>query len=231
MASPLHPDSDEPVETPLLPPFYLIFDTETTGLPPRGLTFFSHWKVWPRLVQIAWLLFDVNGYLIERKNAIIRPEGFSIPEKTVQIHGITTQYAEHFGEDIRQVIAEFSRDIRRSTVAVAHNFDFDCQVVAAECMRMGYANPLTAMPRICTMKSSPGVCRDHHYGRTKWLSLRDLHVALFASEYEGVHNAEADAAACARCFFALQRQGLIDRAMPGEKNIPSDRGKHQGRDP
>ena len=45
---------------------YLIFDTETTGLPTKGYHEpISDVDNWPRLVQIAWQLHDANGVLIE----------------------------------------------------------------------------------------------------------------------------------------------------------------------
>ena len=48
---------------------YLIFDTETTGLPTKGYHEpISDADNWPRLVQIAWQLHDANGVLIENND-------------------------------------------------------------------------------------------------------------------------------------------------------------------
>ena len=46
---------------------YLIFDTETTGLPNNWKAPISDTENWPRCVQIAWQLHDDLGKLIENK--------------------------------------------------------------------------------------------------------------------------------------------------------------------
>ena len=43
----------------------------------------------------------------------------------------------------------------------------------------------------------------------KWPKLSQLHKKLFGSDFDEAHDAEADVAACARCFFALKDQGVI----------------------
>ncbi len=43
---------------------YLIFDTETTGLPRRWDAPLTDSDNWPRAVQIAWQLHDEWGALI-----------------------------------------------------------------------------------------------------------------------------------------------------------------------
>lgn len=57
---------------------YIIFDTETTGLPRDYNAPMSDVDNWPRLVQIAWQLHDAKGKLLSNHNYIIRPEGFTI---------------------------------------------------------------------------------------------------------------------------------------------------------
>ena len=76
---------------------YIIFDTETTGLPRNWKAPMSDTDNWPRVVQIAWQLHDDMGRLIESKDYLIRPEGYNIPYDSEQIHGISTQLAEEQG--------------------------------------------------------------------------------------------------------------------------------------
>lgn len=40
---------------------YLFFDTETTGLPKNYKAPASDSDNWPRLVQIAWSIYDAEG--------------------------------------------------------------------------------------------------------------------------------------------------------------------------
>src|SRR5690554_300651 len=55
---------------------YLIFDTETTGLPKNFRAPVSDTDNWPRCIQIAWQLHDEDGKLIEHQDYIIKPERF-----------------------------------------------------------------------------------------------------------------------------------------------------------
>ena len=68
---------------------YLIYDTETTGLPKDYNAPLTDVDNWPRLVQLAWQLHDGKGNLINQGNKIVKPEGFSIPFNSVKIHGQT----------------------------------------------------------------------------------------------------------------------------------------------
>ena len=76
---------------------YLIFDTETTGLPKRWDAPVSDTDNWPRCVQIAWQLHDARGVLLEQFDALVQPDGFNIPFEAEQIHGISTRLAREEG--------------------------------------------------------------------------------------------------------------------------------------
>ena len=76
---------------------FLIYDTETTGLPSNWKAPLTDSENWPRLVQLAWQLHDVNGKLLSRGNKIVKPDGFTIPFTSSKIHGITTERAEAEG--------------------------------------------------------------------------------------------------------------------------------------
>ena len=86
---------------------YLIFDTETTGLPRDYSAPITQLDNWPRLVQLAWQLHDHTGALQSSGNYIIRPEGFTIPFNSEQIHGISTERALKEGVDLKEVLVDF----------------------------------------------------------------------------------------------------------------------------
>ena len=46
---------------------YLIFDTETTGLPKRWDAPLNDLDNWPRCVQVAWQIHDNKGELVSQK--------------------------------------------------------------------------------------------------------------------------------------------------------------------
>jgi DNA polymerase III subunit alpha len=65
---------------------YLIFDTETTGLPKRDNAPLTDFDNWPRLVQLAWQMHDPDVKILGSKNFIIKPDGFTIPYSAEKVH-------------------------------------------------------------------------------------------------------------------------------------------------
>ena len=90
---------------------YLIFDTETTGLPKNWKAPISDTDNWPRCVQIAWQLHDELGNLVEANSFIIKPHGYDIPYESEKIHGISTSLANLRGEKIENVLKTFLNSI------------------------------------------------------------------------------------------------------------------------
>ena len=114
---------------------YLIFDTETTGLPRHYNAPVSDTDNWPRMVQLAWQLHGPMGELIEAKNFIVRPEGYDIPFNAEKIHGISTERALREGADLAFVLGEFSKAVARARFAVGQNISIDIPVVGCEYFR------------------------------------------------------------------------------------------------
>lgn len=189
---------------------FLIFDTETTGLPKDRAASVTDVDNWPRLVQLAWLVCDNSGSRISSKNFIIKPNGFKIPDKAVEIHRITNEIANENGISVSVVLKEFTKAMYASDFLVAHNIDFDEKVLGAELIRENFVTKLDDFPKICTMKESTDYCKITANSGYKWPSLSELHKKLFKESYEEKHVADADVEACAKCFFELKRRGLIN---------------------
>ena len=85
---------------------FLIFDTETTGVPSSYGAHHTDLEAWStaRLVQIAWQLHASNGSLISAENIIVRPEGFEIPYASQRIHGISTERALAEGVSLQEAL-------------------------------------------------------------------------------------------------------------------------------
>ena len=79
---------------------FLIFYTETTGLPKRWDAPISDISNWPRVVQLAWQLHEDNGVLFSNKSYLIKPTDFDIPFESEKVHGISTMLASQNGMDI-----------------------------------------------------------------------------------------------------------------------------------
>ncbi len=63
----------------------LVFDTETTGLPIRYDAPMRDVSNWPRVIQLAWALYDSKANLVEQKVDLIKPDGWEIPREAFWI--------------------------------------------------------------------------------------------------------------------------------------------------
>lgn len=191
---------------------YLIFDTETTGIPRNKTAPLTDLDNWPRLVQFAWQLHDGTGKLVSRYNAIIKPDGFDIPFNAEQVHGISTQRALDEGRDLELVLAEFLKDLERTQVLVGHNIEFDINIIGAEFIRKGIAiENFLALNKIDTGISATEYCKlsGGLGGKLKMPRLTELHEKLFGKPFEDAHDASYDVAATARSFFGLLQKKII----------------------
>ncbi|MFB6257634.1 MAG: DNA polymerase III subunit alpha [Flavobacteriales bacterium] len=199
---------------------YLIFDTETTGLPDNYKAPMEDTDNWPRLVQLAWQTHDENGKLIAARNYIVRPEGFTIPFNSEKIHGISTERAEREGYELSEVLRIFDEDLRACQYVIGHNIDFDINIVGAEYIRKELEHGLLELEKIDTKDEATDFCKipGGKGGKFKWPKLSELHQVLFGEPFEEAHNAAADVEATARCFFALLTKQVL--SISGEKVDP-----------
>ena len=188
---------------------YVVFDTETTGLPISYDASPSDVDNWPRVVQVAWEAFDNRGRKTDAHCYIVRPEGFTIPKEAVKIHGISTSIAKRAGLPVAQVLRVFTEALSNASVVVAHNFTFDAGVLGAEYHRLGKRPQFRRKIEVCTMRTATQYCAlPSRYG-FKWPKLSELYLELFGKRLKDAHDAAADVAACSRCFFELKRLGIV----------------------
>ena len=190
---------------------YLFFDTETTGLPKNYKAPASDTDNWPRMIQIAWKIYDAEGKNTESEVFIIKPEGFEIPKEASDVHGITTGKAIEEGVDLYETLMKFREAMQKSKYLVAHNISFDEKVVAAEFIRKKVPGLNNKLLRIDTMTESTDFCKIPGKYGYKWPNLTQLHAKLFGKGFSGAHDAMADVIACADCFFELKKLGVINK--------------------
>ncbi|MGB0896173.1 MAG: DNA polymerase III subunit alpha [Flavobacteriaceae bacterium] len=188
---------------------YLIFDTETTGLPKRWDAPITDTDNWPRCIQIAWQLHDELGNCIEHQDYLIKPEGFNIPYDAEKIHGISTALADEQGIGLKGMLEKFNIALSKSKFIVGQNVGFDTNIVGAEFCRLGIENNLQELPVLdtCTERTAE-LCKipGGRGGRYKLPTLTELHNHLFGVGFGEAHNATADVEATTRCFFELIRK-------------------------
>jgi DNA polymerase III epsilon subunit-like protein len=184
---------------------YLFFDTETTGLPGNWNAPVTNLNNWPRMVQLAWLLYDQDGNKISGKDYIIKPEGFIIPADASKIHGITTERANKEGKNLIEVLQDLQLMIDQAEFLVAHNMNFDEKIVGVEFLRNKMENSIATKKRICTMESTKVFCGIKGKYGYKWPKLSELYYKLFNTGFTEAHNASTDITATAKCFWELKR--------------------------
>ena len=191
---------------------YLIFDTETTGLPRNWNAPLSDRDNWPRCIQIAWQLHDDMGNVIECQDYLVRPDGFNIPFDAEKIHGISTELAAAKGISLEEMMAKFQEVLGKTKFLVGQNVGFDLNIMGAEFLRLGMENPLPAMPLLdtCT-ETTAKLCQipGGRGGKFKLPTLTELHKFLFDAPFGEAHNATADVEATTRCFLELIRRKLF----------------------
>ncbi|MEQ8925902.1 MAG: DNA polymerase III subunit alpha, partial [Fulvivirga sp.] len=193
---------------------YIIFDTETTGLPHSYSAPITDLENWPRLVQLAWQLHDSTGKLINRGNFIVKPEGFTIPFNSEKIHGISTKRALEEGHDLKEVLATFQKDMDQAKVVVGHNIDFDNRIIGTEYVRTeqeDLGNALLEKEKIDTSEVSKEFCQLQGGigGKLKSPKLIELHEKLFGVGFNDAHDAAYDVDATAKCFFGLIKVKVV----------------------
>ena len=193
---------------------YLIFDTETTGLPKSWTAPITDTDNWPRCIQIAWQLHDEMGNLIEHQDYLVKPEGFNIPYDAERIHGISTELAMEQGILLSEVLEKFNIALSKTKFIVGQNVGFDVNIMGCEFHRMSIGSDMSKMPVLdtCTeitanlLKLTGG-----RGGRFKLPTLTELHQYLFNQPFAEAHNATADVEATTRCFLELIKREVFTK--------------------
>lgn len=190
---------------------YIVFDTETTGKAKSFSAPVDDFNNWPRLVQIAWKVFDKNGVEIDSQNLIIKPNGFIIPDEVIAIHRISNEIAKERGIPLREALEKFAKVIKSNKYLIAHNITFDENVVGCEFLREGMRNCIPDIQHVDTMKLTTEFVAIPAKGRSgfKFPTQTELHQKLFGRAFEDAHDALADVTALGRIFFELQRLGVL----------------------
>lgn len=159
----------------------VVFDTETTGLAP------SH----DRIVEIAAIKY-VNGEAVQKFHSYINP-GIPIPERTIDIHGITDDMVKD-SPDIGQVLPAFDSFIGDSILA-AHNLEFDLKFI----FYSGSHFYEKKRKYIDTLEQAKRIYPSREVDSYKLKDLCSYNYIRMVKE----HNALADAFAAGRLFWKM----------------------------
>jgi len=207
---------------------YGFLDTETTGLFDKkwGLSDLRN----PHICQVAVILADANGEVVDRLNRIVKPEGkiwcadsksyleAAIPPGASNVHRITTERAMAEGVPALQAVEEVSDILTRTTDIVIFNkwFDFKIMDIAfhrvkksTDCYRGRIEHDLMAVAKpVLKLPPTPKMLQ-YGFNTYKTPSLKETYKFLFGKEFPDAHDAMVDAQALMEGFFEFKRRGLL----------------------
>ena len=201
---------------------FLIFDTETTGLPGDYKAPISDTENWPRVVQLAWQLHDIEGRLLSSGCFIIKPDGFTIPYNAQKIHGISTEVALSRGLELIVVMEKFLAAVEKSKYLCGHNVNFDLKVLGCEFFRLKWEDfslGKTILDTMCNETTAYCAIPGGKGGKNKWPQLGELYHKLFSEEFREAHNAAFDVEATAHCLFLLFEKKILKIKELGTEEI------------
>ena len=196
----------------------IVVDVETTGLPINKKASITDDNNWPNIIQISWITMDtdsINDNIIKIYDYIIKlPEGKTIPQDSIKIHGITNERMRQEGVPIKDVLIEFMENLNKASMIIAHNLDFDKKIIKVELYRNKMFKNIQSLlygPRInfCTMKTGKDICKIIKYSNSgeeyyKFPRLIELHEFLFNEQPRNLHNSLVDILVCLRCFYKMR---------------------------
>jgi len=204
---------------------FLVFDTETSGLPNYKLPLNDPTQA--RIVQLAALLLDAEFNEVSCMSTLIKPEHpFWIIHSMAQAaHGISVEQCLKNGIPISVALQMFDCFYVKSTRVVAHNIKFDRRMIEVERELSHPQFRIESNPAIdfCTMLSTTDLCKlpGRIPGQYKWPKLIELYKFLFNEEFDKAHDALADCRATARCFRYLVENKLVNLSTNNVGMIPA----------
>lgn len=198
---------------------YLAYDTETTGLPIDFACSDPYDTLnWPRVYQVAAILFDDEGFEYASMNKLVKPDGWVIPkvddflksmgeEGFHEKLGITTEMLLDEGTEIHKVIDEFVDLANQCDAKVCHNASFDEPVMYCEFFRRKLFPPFwKSKPQHCTKLITEPILQlpGYHPGTYKWPTLQQAYTHFFGREFDGAHDALADVRATMDVFLEVE---------------------------
>ena len=188
---------------------YLAYDTETNGLPLSWeCTDLRDGRNWPRVWQVGAILFDEFGFPAGSLNAIVRPDGWTLPKTDFfDLNAPSVEHLMDTGRPMAEVLEEFHELSKQAEATVCHNASFDFPVLTCEMYRYHrLPKGWLAKPRHCTKLLSENVCQIPGAipGKFKWPTLQEAHKHFFGREFSGAHDAMADVQATVDVFMEVK---------------------------
>ena len=203
----------------------LIYDTETTGLPLWGEP--SEDPRQPHIVQLAALMVDIDrNTVLQTLDLTVAPDGWTIPDEVVAVHGITTERAAAIGLPERAVVSAFARMWLRVVdaggVRVAFGESFDARIVRialkrhvgeaeADAWKAGEAQCAMRMATPIVNLSPTAKMAAARRNTPKSPKLGEAYEFFMGRSLQGAHSALADARGCLE-IWNVMRGAAVEQA-------------------
>ena len=190
---------------------FLLFDASANGRPKNWKTPAVDTFNWPRLIHLAWLLYDKKGNLVSDQSQYVKHDEMSMSQDSIDYHKVDLEEMDKNGKKVSEILEAFTADAKQAVYAFSFNEQFNENVVKAEYYRISAEPPFSNLENYCLMRESTYFCRIMGKdGRLKWPSLPQLHTKLFGGTYDQIGNAKYDLMAVSRCFNKLLDLGQLD---------------------
>ena len=197
----------------------LIFDTETNGLPdcPSYGIFPDYTKLKKysnaRVIQVSYILTNDQFQKIEESDVIIKRNNFEINNS--QFHGITNEISDNSEITFEQFAEQFSNTLDCVTTLIAHNINFDLNVLKSELYRYQFFDTIAKIDTkkiICSMKLTKNIIKAPFKSGIgiKDPNLKELYFYATGKEMENHHNSLYDTANLYNALKILYGNMLIN---------------------
>lgn len=190
---------------------YLIYDISANDKPKDWKAPFSDTFAWPRMIHISWIILDEQLKLVEDYDCVVKPDGFSISEAMMKTSHLDQEDIDNKSVPISDIMDQFDKSVSQVEYTVAHNMNFQQNVLAAEYIRQSRQPKHFKAEAVCLMQEATYYCKiSNKRGGYKWPSLQELYMALFHQRFSPSNNARADVIAATRSFKKLMMLGELE---------------------
>jgi len=170
-----------PAIMPMQDNLVMFIDIETSGLPVKSMSYEDDSPMKydnARAIQLNMITCDRESFnIIDSKSYLIKSDGFPIDNS--HIHGITLEKSLTEGLEFDAVMSDFKKYLNNTWLVLAHNADFDINVLKNELKLHKNHDILDLLDRVeiqCTMQlTKPMVGLLNKVGGLKNPSLKELY--------------------------------------------------------
>lgn len=205
-----------------------VFDTETTGIPHKtgGIrrdyigtdingnqidtkNHYDYKNMYAfseaRIVSIGCLFYETETVnLVKEFYSVRKPEQFIWNLDAQEFHHITEEQAKQEGKSLLNIVTQLEPYFQKTQLIVAHNIEFDLNILRNELYRINYHTLLgviNQIPTFCTMKQNTK-------GNERFPKLSVLYQSLTNKQHEKAHNALGDCYATSEIYFTNYKNRL-----------------------